>query len=138
MQCTLLNWQAQKWAFLQGFLCRKSVLACSRSGLFNFRFLFALANCLEVTKLDFRDDCLNFLLFIKNGVNYLIFPQSSERVSTWVTPKRVTMPTQTCTPKIYLHPPNTHPHSPIKIVHPPRRRKIYLQPQCYGKVVFKF
>ena len=34
--------------FLLGFLCRKRVLACSRNGLFNFRLLFAPANCLEI------------------------------------------------------------------------------------------
>ena len=44
------------------FRMRKRVLACSRSGLFNFRLLFAPANCLEIVSQirDFRGDCLNF------------------------------------------------------------------------------
>ena len=67
MQWTLLNWQVQKCPFLLGFLCRKRVLVCSRSGLFNFPLLFAPANCSEIVlKIrDFRGDCLNIWLFIK-------------------------------------------------------------------------
>ena len=42
------------------------VLACFRSGLFNFRLLFAPENCLEVVYQirDFWSDYLNFWLFI--------------------------------------------------------------------------
>ena len=40
--------QVQKWAFLLGFLRRKRVLAYCRNWLFNFRLLFASANCLEI------------------------------------------------------------------------------------------
>ena len=62
-----MNWQVKKWSFPLGFLCRKRVLACSCSGLFNFRLLFAPANCLEIVQeiRDFWGDCLNFWLFIK-------------------------------------------------------------------------
>ena len=57
---------------LLGFLCRKRVLACSRSGLFNFRLLFAPANCLEIVSQirDFRGDCLNFWSFLKRKKVY--------------------------------------------------------------------
>ena len=41
-----MNWQVQKLAFLLDCLCRKRVLACSSSRLFNFRLLLAPANCL--------------------------------------------------------------------------------------------
>ena len=53
---------SQNIAFLLGFLCRKRVLACSHCGLFNFLFLLAPANCLEIVSQirDFRGDCLNF------------------------------------------------------------------------------
>ena len=34
--------------FLLEFVCRKRVLACSRSVLFNFSLFFASANCLEI------------------------------------------------------------------------------------------
>ena len=55
-----MNWQVQKWGFLSGFLCRKRVLACSGSGLFNFHLYFALANCLEIVLQirHFQGDCL--------------------------------------------------------------------------------
>ena len=66
-----MKWQVQKWAFLLGFQYRKRALACPRSGLFNFRLLFAPANYLEIVLQirDFRGDCLNFWLFIKKGVS---------------------------------------------------------------------
>ena len=72
-----MNWQVQKWAFLLGFLCRKRILACSRSGLFNFRLLFAPANCLEIVYQirDFRGNCLNFWWFIKKGVKWVLKSQ---------------------------------------------------------------
>ena len=66
---------SQNIAFLLGFLCRKRVLACSRCGLFNFLFLLAPANCLEIVSQirDFRGDCLNFWLFMKKtGVVWVI------------------------------------------------------------------
>ena len=64
--------QVQKWAFLLRFLCRKRGLVCSRSGLFNFRLLFVLANCLGIVlKIrDFRGDCLNFLIVYKKKVHH--------------------------------------------------------------------
>ena len=51
-----------KGAFSLGFLCRKRIVAYSHSGLFNFRFLFAPANCLEIVQQirGFQGDCLNF------------------------------------------------------------------------------
>ena len=60
---------------LLGFLCRKRVLACTRSGLFNLRLLFAPANCLEIVYQirDFQGNCLNFWLFIKKSVHVLVF-----------------------------------------------------------------
>ena len=44
------------------FPMQKIVLAYCRGGLFNFRLLFAPANCLENVQQirDFRGDCLNF------------------------------------------------------------------------------
>ena len=83
-----MNWQVQKWAFPLGFLYRKRVLACSRSRLFNFRLLFAPANCFEIIYQirDFRGHFLNFWLFIKKKrciqfklikiVEYFIFYKS--------------------------------------------------------------
>ena len=57
-----LELRSPKVSIFLGFLCRKRVLACSRSGLFNFRLLFAPANFLEIVYqiTDFRGDCLNF------------------------------------------------------------------------------
>ena len=82
MQCTLLNWQVQKWEFLLGFLCRKRDLACSHSGLFNFGLLFALANYLEIVQQirDFREDCLKFWLFTKKGIISTGIPTTEAKV----------------------------------------------------------
>ena len=45
-----------------GFLCIKLVFACSHSGLFHLRHLFAPVICLEIVQQirDLRDDYLNF------------------------------------------------------------------------------
>ena len=64
------KYPCQFWSFFQlhnplalllGLQCRKRALACPRSGLFNFRLLFAPANCSEIVQQirDFRGDCLN-------------------------------------------------------------------------------
>ena len=44
------------------FPMQKKGLAYSHNGLFNFRLLFAPANCFEIVQQirDFRGDCLNF------------------------------------------------------------------------------
>ena len=76
-----LNLQVQKWAFLLGFLCRKSALAWSRNGLFNFGLLFApsklFRNCLANWR--FLGRLFQFLIVYKKKV-YPILPHDS-----WLT-----------------------------------------------------
>ena len=59
-----MNWQVQKLAFLLDCLCRKRVLACPSSRLFNFRLLLAPANCLTNQRFSGRLFKL-FIVYIK-------------------------------------------------------------------------
>ena len=82
MQYTLFNWQVQKCAFLLGFICRTRVLACSRRGLFNFRLLFAPANCLANYR--FLGRLFKFVMvYIKKRVVFLWTWYPRDAILAW-------------------------------------------------------
>ena len=70
---------------LLGFLCRKRVFVCSRSGLFNLRCLFAPAKCLELfNKIrGFRGDSINIWLFIKKSCISHVLHRYLSRIKYW-------------------------------------------------------